>query len=585
MAGGSSWNPIVAPEDATNGQLASSIAAYLYLLFQASNYISDGSEHLLLVPEIAPLIGSIVLPVLGAVPDGMMVLFSGLGENAQEEVSVGVGALAGSTIMLLTLPWAISVLSGRVNLDGDGVPRYKRPADAPEDWEKLSPPGNMSLLHTGVGFGGEIQDAARYMVFTMLGYFVIQGPAFLVDSRKAGDTASQLRGAQAYESDAERYWALAGLVVCVVGFLAYLHKMWRESKKEESAVADRIVEVQVDAMQQGTVSLRGALAKYKDSRWLEISDEEELSRALIDRDTMEEVRGMCKMLAPFYKDYDANGDNTIDFEEFRMILNDVNENIPKEMQRTIFDNADTDGNGSISFHEFVACLMSFLSQEDTSSHHQFEEKRKRRASAADPWKLYASSSEQDESSPPGDGEDDEPEEEEMPEDLADLEPQEQQRRIKLRAAWKMALGSAIVLIFSDPAVDVMAETGRRLNISPFYVSFVMAPIASNATELVAAYNYACKRTTKSMTTSLGTLLGAGVMNNTFCLGIFLGLVYFKSLAWEFSAETLSILVVEAVVALLVWGRRTMNLLSGLLVLAMYPLSLYIVYALTQAGLD
>lgn len=575
-------------EGAPLDQLAFMTVVYGYILMQGASLIGSGSELLLLVPRLAPLVGSVVLPVLGAVPDGMMVLVSGIGPDAQNEVAVGVGALAGSTIMLLTLPWAISVLSGRVNLDGrDFVPRYKRPANADDDWEKLSPPGNMSLLGTGVGFGSEIQDAARYMVFTMLGYFVIQGPALFVDSRKAGDTSSQVQNAQAYESSTERYWALAGLVICVVGFLAYLHKMWRESKNAVSAVADKIAEVQVDAMHQGTVSLRGALAKYRDSRWLGISDEEGLNRALLDKETMEEVRGMCKMLFPFYKDYDTNGDQKIDFEEFRMILNDVHESAPKETQRIIFDNADTDRNGSISFEEFVACLMNFVCEGRTPEHADFEEKRKRRASVADPLKLYASNffSEPDESSAPGDGEDDEPEEEEMPEDLADLEPHEQQRRIKIRAAWKMALGSAIVLIFSDPAVDVMAETGRRLEISPFYVSFVMAPIASNATELVAAYNYACKRTTKSMTTSLGTLLGAGVMNNTFCLGIFLGLVYFKSLAWEFSAETFSILVVEAVVALLVWGRRTMNLLSGVLVLAMYPLSLAIVYGLEQAGLD
>lgn len=67
--------------------------------------ISDGSELLLLVPAVAGLVGSVVLPVLGAVPDGAIVLFSGMGDNAQQQLSVGVGALAGSTIMLLTIPW------------------------------------------------------------------------------------------------------------------------------------------------------------------------------------------------------------------------------------------------------------------------------------------------------------------------------------------------------------------------------------------------------------------------------------------------------------------------------------------------
>jgi hypothetical protein len=33
--------------------------------------------------------GSVVLPILGAVPDGCIVLFSGLGPNAAEELAVG----------------------------------------------------------------------------------------------------------------------------------------------------------------------------------------------------------------------------------------------------------------------------------------------------------------------------------------------------------------------------------------------------------------------------------------------------------------------------------------------------------------
>jgi hypothetical protein len=56
---------------------------YGYMLMYGSNMISDGSELLLLVPAWAGLVGSVVLPVLGAVPDGCMVLFSGLGPNAQ----------------------------------------------------------------------------------------------------------------------------------------------------------------------------------------------------------------------------------------------------------------------------------------------------------------------------------------------------------------------------------------------------------------------------------------------------------------------------------------------------------------------
>ena len=60
---------------------------YAYLLMYGSNLISDGSELLLLVPSLAGVVGSIVLPVLGAVPDGCIVLFSGMGPDAQSKFS------------------------------------------------------------------------------------------------------------------------------------------------------------------------------------------------------------------------------------------------------------------------------------------------------------------------------------------------------------------------------------------------------------------------------------------------------------------------------------------------------------------
>ena len=53
------------------------MAGYGYILFVASNMLSEGSELLLLVPSLAGMVGSVVLPILGAVPDGAIMLFSG----------------------------------------------------------------------------------------------------------------------------------------------------------------------------------------------------------------------------------------------------------------------------------------------------------------------------------------------------------------------------------------------------------------------------------------------------------------------------------------------------------------------------
>lgn len=121
-----------------------------------------------------------------------------------------------------------------------------------------------------------------------------------------------------------------------------------------------------------------------------------------------------------------------------------------------------------------------------------------------------------------DEEDEDDEQEEVPEDLKHLSWAEQQRRwvgrgvdllqatatltargrvmvrcrILLRSVGMMGLGTVLVLLFSDPMVAVLSELGKRLHISAFYVSFVLAPMASNASELIASYNYAKKKTSK-----------------------------------------------------------------------------------------
>ncbi|KAL6529686.1 hypothetical protein OROGR_015309 [Orobanche gracilis] len=97
------------------------ILAYGYLMFLAATYLSAGSE--LLLEILGPgLIGGLFLPVLGALPDAMLILVSGLSgstEVAQSQVSVGMGLLAGSTVMLLTVIWGTCILVGKCDIENN----------------------------------------------------------------------------------------------------------------------------------------------------------------------------------------------------------------------------------------------------------------------------------------------------------------------------------------------------------------------------------------------------------------------------------------------------------------------------------
>ena len=56
-------------------------------------------------------------------------------------------------------------------------------------------------------------------------------------------------------------------------------------------------------------------------------------------------RQLSYVLRPYFKRYDTNGDGVVDFEEFRVICQEVSQDASKEAQRAIFDRMDTDRNG------------------------------------------------------------------------------------------------------------------------------------------------------------------------------------------------------------------------------------------------
>lgn len=526
--------------------------SYGYILYYSSNLISDGSELLLLIPSLAGLVGSVVLPLLGAVPDGAIMLFSGLGdiETAQESLSVGVGALAGSTIMLLTIALSASIFGGRVNLDSDGVPTYKA---KPKLTKKATI--KQELETTGVAITDAVSHGGKIMIVTTLPYFLIQVPAFFIHG-PAEEVAA-----------GEKYWALAGLIICLVGFVTYLGMQFQIS--QQGGDESKRIAVIKKHLQEGKISMRAALsdlvlsgeAKHMKGDYGSVDAEDkggnypDKATALIMKDVFRE-----SFLA-----YDDNKNGTLDKAEVRTFLRDFHEDISDDEMDELFKKFDEDNNGVVSFDEFIGACFIFIKE------HQ--------GTGSTITKAAQSTDEGEQAE-----EDDEEEAEEVPEDLSDLSPEEQQKAIKKRAFTMLAIGTTLVCMFSDPMVDVMQEIADRVHISPFYVSFILAPLASNASEVISSMNYGSKKTRKTMTVALNTLEGAASMNNTFCLAIFMGLIYFRGLAWQYTAETIAIVAVQVIVGLMV-QKSVMTSMEGLIALAIFPASICIVALLEAFGLD
>jgi len=269
-----------------------------------------------------------------------------------------------------------------------------------------------------------------------------------------------------------------------------------------------------------------------------------------------------RFVRTFFDKYDKDHSRAIDLDEIRLVFQDLNEKISKEDYKTLFQVFDMDGNGDINFNEFVTgtsqYIVSKILEENTPE--QLEKKKSQREEES--------------------GE----EHEEMPEEFVDMDPKARTKAILVKSFSTMMLGTGMVLLFSDPMVDVLTAVGERTGVPAFYVAFVLAPLASNASELIAAYNYAAKKTSSTILVSLSALQGAACMNNTFCLAVFFALIYFKGLAWEYAAETFSIIFVQACMALFSLKSKQ-TLLDGCLVMLLYPISLALVAVLEAIGWD
>lgn len=207
-----------------------------------------------------------------------------------------------------------------------------------------------------------------------------------------------------------------------------------------------------------------------------------------------------RLLKPFFRAYDLDNNNTLSVSELTHVFRDLGERLTEEELEAVFVDMDTDKSGAIDYKEFVHGTAHYIITQNLHlSANKIGRNKRLQSKSIDPHAVH-----QLKAVLASEGEEDE-EHEEVPEDIKDLSPEEQQRRIKFRSAWMMTLGTVIVLVISDPVVEVLGEIGKRTGVPAFYISFLLAPLASNAAELIAVYNYSRKKTAKTVTISLATL--------------------------------------------------------------------------------
>ncbi|MBA0771107.1 hypothetical protein Gotri_019628 [Gossypium trilobum] len=491
------------------------IIVYGYLMFLAATYLSNGSE--LLLEILGPgIVGGLFLPVLGALPDAMLILVSGLSgtaETAQDQVSVGMGLLAGSTVMLLTVIWGSCVVVGRCDIR-----------------DSVAVDGTITkgfhLTETGVSTDIWTCYAASIMAISVIPFVIVQLPQFL-------------------NSTSGRHLAvLIALIISVSMLVSYcvyqVFQPWIQRRRLAFAKHKHVIsgilrhlkkqafgKLLTEDGEPNTEIIRKLFETIDENRDGHLSPSE--LKALIIGIRFEEIDfdkddAVMKVMA----DFDTSLDSYIQEEEF-----------VKGITKWINEAKQTGG----AYLEPNAGTFKFIDQ--------FHQQTKREHA------LLGSEEQSDEV----------------------VEHVENPRWISFKAVLMLLLGTLIAAAFADPLVDTVDNFSTATSIPSFFISFIALPLATNSSEAVSAIIFATRKKKRTASLTFSELYGAVTMNNVLCLSVFLALVYVRGLTWDFSSEVLVILIVCIVMGAFASFRTTFPLWTCSIAYLLYPFSLALVYVL------
>ncbi|CAL1353646.1 unnamed protein product [Linum trigynum] len=487
------------------------IVVYGYLMFLAAKLLSAGSEVLLQI--LGPgIVGGLFLPVLGSLPDAAIILASGLAGSkvaAQSQVSVGMGLMAGSNVMLLTVLWGSCLIVGKQDI-------------TPSMSTASGNPRTLSLTELGVATDIWTCYGARIMLISLLPFIIVQLP--------------QVFNAQ----NGNNIAVVVSLVVAICMLISYslyqVFQPWIQKRKIAYSKHKHLIS--------------GVLKQLK---------ERTLGRLFMDNG-----HPNTDAIQKLFAIMDENSDGYLTANELRALVI----GIQLEERHTDIDDAvyhvlkefDTSHDSLIDKDEFTKGVSKWLEKAKNSAMYghrsqtlklllDFEECTKNEEG------ILGGGNEGSNSTPP----------ENMLWDTA-------------KAGLILLSGTFIAALVAEPLVDAVNNFSTASRIPPFFVSFVILPFASSS-EIVSVLIFASKKNMRAASLAYSEIYGSVTMSNLLSLSVFLSLVYYRDLEWNFSAQVLIILVVCITMGLLASFRTKFPLWLSMVAFGLYPVSLLLAYVL------
>lgn len=616
------------------------IAVYEYMLFHGECYLASGGEKIFRI--LGPgVFGASAFQVLGALPESLILLASGLlntREVAQESVSTGVGLLAGTSILLLTLLWGTCVIAGSIQSSKPTI--YNTSSSRLLSW----------LTEFGVTTDLETSYTARIMGLSVIPFLILQVPKIF------------------NSNSGEHLTILTSLVVSVVSLLIYffyqIFEPWIQKRRLEYVKYDeallRILQLvqeralgriltgegapNINAIQRlfeeidkdgddyiSPSEVRQLLLDIKSTgmninkdsaseeliKVLDLNDDKKITKEEFvytftkwleeTKYAMDRRYFTINSLKRFYQVFHPFVESTREHEMKRNLITEIVShlqsvalgNLIKEdgtpdllAIRRLFEEIDRDEDNCISKDELKELMKKIeigkiswdvdeaaekiMEALDTSGDQMIDEKEFTEGIVR--WPINTS-----ENVTPVSTRSQDDNNRGTWEEVDKLLKDEKTNAVdKSSWAWfkaimSMVLGAAILSVLAEPLTQSVQNFSEDAGIPSFFVSFVLVPLATNARAATTAITTACRK--KSITTSLtfSEIYGGVFMNNVLGCSVLLFLIYVRGLTWEFSAEVLVVLITCAIMCLAVSFRSDFPLWTSFMAFLLYPFSLLLVY--------
>ncbi|CAN4117691.1 unnamed protein product [Withania somnifera] len=619
------------------------IVVYEYLLFHGEYYMAMGGERIFKILGPNSVFGASAFHILGFLPEALILFASGLlnsKEVAQEYVLTGVGLLAGSTILLLTLIWGTCVVVG----SQESTSVTSNPSAGPTMQNHLQ---RFLSQWTGAGLVTDLETCytARIMVLSVIPFIIILVPTVLHLS-----------------ASPERIFIILCLVVSIVLLLSYffyqIFEPWIQKRrleyiKHEHFVVDILKHLQehtiekllqedgspnipairkifeeadqdsdkfisVHELKQLFMKIRSR--KYGDDKTDEVMEEFDLDDdGMIDMDefvkgftrwidetkdamgnryhSIRSLKDLYEILQPWLKKkreehemmkhilsdiyrhvesttigtlytedgkpnisairklfecIDHNKDNVISRTELKELICNIKfGHVPLDTDEKvdrIIEQFDASGDEMISVEEFITGFSRGLHDVGHHSHLSPESKN-------DIYQNW-----------------------EMTEKL--LQNQTDRSAIAwMKAILLLVIGIVILGLLAEPLIKSVGSFSRAINVPSFFISFILVPLATNARIAISAVNEASRKKQRTNSLTLSEIYGGVFINNMLGLTVLLSLIYFRGLAWNFSAEVLSVLLVCGIMGCIASLSTSFPVWISAIAFLLYPLSLVLVYIL------